>query len=810
MAEPARALEAQGLATGLTVVRVGEDPASAVYVRNKIKACAEVGIVSVEHHLPDTTTQAELLALIARLNADPAVHGILVQLPLPKQIAEQRGAGGHLARPRTPTASTPSTSAASGPASRRPRACTPFGVMRLLDEAGVDLKGKHALVVGRSNIVGKPMAAMLLERHATVTIAHSRTADLAAEVARADVVVAAVGKAEMVKGAWVKPGAVVIDVGMNRDADGKLFGDVEFAAAAQRAAAITPVPGRGRPHDHRHAARQHRRAGPADAAVSRLAALAAALIALCAAAAARRASPTFTVRRGAARSPRPAPAPTAAVRVLHLGRLRRHHRQQAAVARAAAAGRTGAPLRRWPSSPATTVYECGPDATARARRPAPSPPTATPWPRPPRRPTTGLRPAPRGAARRAGGAPVYLRARQPRRGRGRRLRRRAGLGRHQAARRKACLEVAHRLAALDHAGPPLRGGRGAGPLRGGRLQRRLRRLRRLHPRGGAGLRGRGGEGLRRRGPASWSATTRRPRPGRTPRTSSPAYGPRAIGRLRGAAAGRSAPCWPATTTTSSTCAPPAALDVLVSGNGAKARPARALRAGHAGGPRCSSPRCARASASSRSTPTAGATASRRRGDAAPLLRRHRRRPLRAGRLRRPVSGARRGAPFTLRRRHGGRPRSGAAPRPLRTSAVPLYSQAAPDAVPRPGAVARIRPPVRPEDPMALRTPLYDAHLRHGARMVEFAGWEMPVQYAGLLEEHQAVRDGGRPLRRLAHGRGGLPRPPGARGARQASSPTTSPRWPTARRSTAASAARAAASSTTWWSTAAPPRTCWSA
>jgi methylenetetrahydrofolate dehydrogenase (NADP+)/methenyltetrahydrofolate cyclohydrolase len=124
-----------------------------------------------------------------------------------------------------------------------PRACTPFGVMRLLDEAGVDLKGKHALVIGRSNIVGKPQAAMLLERHATVTIAHSRTADLAAEVARADVVVAAVGKAEMIKGGWVKPGAVVIDVGMNRLADGKLVGDVEFAAASQRAAAITPVPG---------------------------------------------------------------------------------------------------------------------------------------------------------------------------------------------------------------------------------------------------------------------------------------------------------------------------------------------------------------------------------------------------------------------------------------------------------------------------------------------------------------------------------------------------------------------------------------
>ena len=235
-------LRARGITVGLTVVRVGEDPASAVYVRNKIKACAEVGIVSTEHHPDASITQAELLALIARLNADPAVHGILVQLPLPKQISEQVVLEA-ISPQKDADGFHPFNVGCLWTGKPAPRACTPFGVMRLLDEAKVELKGKHALVVGRSNIVGKPQAAMLLERHATVTVAHSRTADLAAEVARADVVVAAVGKAEMVKGAWVKPGAVVIDVGMNRNAEGKLVGDVEFAAAAARASAITPVPG---------------------------------------------------------------------------------------------------------------------------------------------------------------------------------------------------------------------------------------------------------------------------------------------------------------------------------------------------------------------------------------------------------------------------------------------------------------------------------------------------------------------------------------------------------------------------------------
>jgi methylenetetrahydrofolate dehydrogenase (NADP+)/methenyltetrahydrofolate cyclohydrolase len=231
-----------GIHTGLTVVRVGEDPASAIYVRGKRKACDEVGINSVEHHLAADTTQAELLALIGRLNADPACHGILVQLPLPKQIDEQTVLEA-ISPSKDADGFHPFNVGCLWTGKPAPRACTPFGVMRLLDEAKVELKGKHALVVGRSNIVGKPQAAMLLERHATVTLAHSRTPDLAAEVARADVVVAAVGKAEIVKGAWVKPGAVVIDVGMNRLPDGKLVGDVEFAAAKERASAITPVPG---------------------------------------------------------------------------------------------------------------------------------------------------------------------------------------------------------------------------------------------------------------------------------------------------------------------------------------------------------------------------------------------------------------------------------------------------------------------------------------------------------------------------------------------------------------------------------------
>jgi methylenetetrahydrofolate dehydrogenase (NADP+)/methenyltetrahydrofolate cyclohydrolase len=242
VAEAVKELGRTGRHPGLTVVRVGDDPASAIYVRGKRKACEEVGIRSAEHHLPATTTQEELLSLVSRLDADPAVHGILVQLPLPAQIDEGRVLEAIDPR-KDADGFHPSNVGALWLGRPAPRPCTPAGVMRLLEEAKCDPSGKRALVVGRSHIVGKPTAAMLLERHATVTVAHSRTADLAAEVARADILVAAIGKPELVKGAWVKEGAVVVDVGMNRLPDGKLVGDVEFAEARKRASAITPVPG---------------------------------------------------------------------------------------------------------------------------------------------------------------------------------------------------------------------------------------------------------------------------------------------------------------------------------------------------------------------------------------------------------------------------------------------------------------------------------------------------------------------------------------------------------------------------------------
>ena len=242
VAEQVKELSRTGLVPGLTVVRVGEDPASAVYVKGKRKACEEVGMRAGEHHPDASISEADLLALIARLNADPETHGILVQLPLPKHIDESKILDA-IAPAKDADGFHPMNVGCLWTGKPAPRPCTPAGVMRLLDEAGVDPKGKHALVIGRSNIVGKPMAYMLLERHATVTIAHSRTTDLAAEVGRADILVAAIGRAEMVKGAWVKPGAVVIDVGMNRKADGKLCGDVEFGEAEKRASAITPVPG---------------------------------------------------------------------------------------------------------------------------------------------------------------------------------------------------------------------------------------------------------------------------------------------------------------------------------------------------------------------------------------------------------------------------------------------------------------------------------------------------------------------------------------------------------------------------------------
>lgn len=227
---------------GLRVVRVGDDPASGVYVRNKDRAAAEAGFDSATIHLPESTTEAALLAEIARLNADPAVDGILVQLPLPAHI--RAGAAIAAVDPAKDVDGFHPLNAgrlAAGEPGLVP--CTPRGVMHLLAEAGVALRGARALVLGRSQIVGRPMAQLLLGADCTVTIAHSRTRDLPAECRRAEILVAAAGRAEMVRGDWIAPGAVVIDVGINRLPDGKLVGDVAYAEAVSHAGAITPVPG---------------------------------------------------------------------------------------------------------------------------------------------------------------------------------------------------------------------------------------------------------------------------------------------------------------------------------------------------------------------------------------------------------------------------------------------------------------------------------------------------------------------------------------------------------------------------------------
>jgi methylenetetrahydrofolate dehydrogenase (NADP+)/methenyltetrahydrofolate cyclohydrolase len=231
-----------GRRPGLAVVQVGEDPASTVYVRNKRRSCVETGIESFAHDLLATTPEDELLALLTTLNNDASVDGILVQMPLPKGLNSNRIIDA-IDPQKDVDGLHPQNAGLLMVGRPGLRACTPSGCMRLIAEAGCDPAGKHALVVGRSILVGKPMALLLLEANATVTIAHSRTADLAATVARADIVVAAVGRAHMIKGAWIKPGAVVIDVGTNKGADGKLTGDVEFEAARRVAAAITPVPG---------------------------------------------------------------------------------------------------------------------------------------------------------------------------------------------------------------------------------------------------------------------------------------------------------------------------------------------------------------------------------------------------------------------------------------------------------------------------------------------------------------------------------------------------------------------------------------
>jgi methylenetetrahydrofolate dehydrogenase (NADP+)/methenyltetrahydrofolate cyclohydrolase len=235
-------LGTRGVRPGLAVVLVGDDPASHIYVRNKTRACAEVGFRTFDHRLPATVAEPELLALIERLNRDPEVDGILVQLPLPAPLDGRRVL---LAIDPDKDVDGIHPDNLGRLLMGQPRfvACTPLGIMRLLDEAKTPLVGADAVVIGRSNMVGKPIAALLLLADATVTVCHSRTRDLPDRVGRADIVVAAVGQAEMVKGDWIKPGATVIDVGINRRADGTLTGDVEWAPAAARARAMTPVPG---------------------------------------------------------------------------------------------------------------------------------------------------------------------------------------------------------------------------------------------------------------------------------------------------------------------------------------------------------------------------------------------------------------------------------------------------------------------------------------------------------------------------------------------------------------------------------------
>ena len=237
------ALEAKyGRKPCLVVIIVGENPASQVYVRNKVKAAAYTGMESRLVELPADITEAALLEEIVALNNDPLVDGILVQLPLPKHIDEEKVID-TIAREKDVDGFHPGNVAGLWLGKKCIVPCTPAGIMRLIDSIGLELKGKNAVVVGRSNIVGKPVAKLLLDRHATVTIAHSRTADLGAVCRGADVLVLAVGKAKLVTGDMVKPGAVVIDVGMNRDEEGKLCGDVDFENVKDKCSYITPVPG---------------------------------------------------------------------------------------------------------------------------------------------------------------------------------------------------------------------------------------------------------------------------------------------------------------------------------------------------------------------------------------------------------------------------------------------------------------------------------------------------------------------------------------------------------------------------------------
>jgi len=237
-----QALKARGITPGLAVILVGDNPASQVYVRNKVKGCEDCGFHSVLEKYDAAMTEAALLARIAALNADPAIHGILVQLPVPKHIDATK-----VIEAISPLKDVDGFHVASAGALMTGMPgfwpCTPYGCMKMLESINYDLKGKHAVVIGRSNIVGKPMALMLLQKNATVTICHSATPDLKAMTLQADVIVAAVGKRNVLTKDMVKPGAVVLDVGMNRNEAGKLCGDVDFEGVRQVAGAITPVPG---------------------------------------------------------------------------------------------------------------------------------------------------------------------------------------------------------------------------------------------------------------------------------------------------------------------------------------------------------------------------------------------------------------------------------------------------------------------------------------------------------------------------------------------------------------------------------------
>ncbi len=236
------AVKARGVTPGLAVILVGEDPASAVYVRNKVKACSDTGVRSVFEKYDATLSEAELLARIASLNADPTIHGILVQMPIPKHINPHKVIEAiSTAKDVDGYATLSAGELMTGQPGFRP--CTPYGCMKLIESTGIDLRGKHAVVIGRSNTVGKPMALLLLQANATVTVCHSATVDMGYYTRQADVIVAAVGRRNVLTADMVKPGAVVIDVGMNRNDDGKLCGDVDFAGVRPLASFITPVPG---------------------------------------------------------------------------------------------------------------------------------------------------------------------------------------------------------------------------------------------------------------------------------------------------------------------------------------------------------------------------------------------------------------------------------------------------------------------------------------------------------------------------------------------------------------------------------------